>query len=555
MESPGDDRTPSKHRDGSQLRASTDSVEEKESLKGRSKKMQLPKWFVITRNEYRVRTSSIREIRPYFPFLVAGVLAIYVVVVAPAIIGLLVSDPVAFLLSQVAGVLIRFVLFIAFFWFITFPISYTLRDVKTAQQEIYLSAPVRPSDVLLGEFLGELPLYAIIIVLITGFFTALLKPAGLSVIQMMIIVIIFIVTLSSALWIGTVISALLRTRLGKSASGKDVGKALSLLIVLPAVALMYAVMAFLDPGTGRISLIDPAGGGIVNLFLGLLPSSWGGDLIVDFALNPGNTAAIWVETVTRLGGLILFFLAILWMGAKVADHAYSLESTSFVGARARPDNVLYRIVKHTGASGTLFVTIFKMYIRRLQNLSYIAYMVGLLIIMNIFLVEPGEPTPIAEMGFFLFPLLAAFVASDITLRGKETLFIYRKAPHGDTRFVRTMVLKGWSVALPITSAIVLGSMLLKPEAVFISPMTDLGLMVIMVAGDVLFASGLFLLMPAYTERGGEFLLDVMVMVMTSLGLFAVSLSVLDEIMALPILHWGVGIVFLYLGKRNLNRIE
>ncbi|MBU6998315.1 MAG: hypothetical protein HXS41_05215 [Theionarchaea archaeon] len=144
MKSPGDDRPLSKYDDRSKVKASTVSVEENESLKGRSKKMQLPKWFVITRNEYRVRTSSIRGIRPYFPFIVVGVLAVYVVVIAPAIIGLMVSDPVAFLLSQVAAVLIRFALFIAFFMFITFPISYTLRDVRTAQQEIYLSAPIKP---------------------------------------------------------------------------------------------------------------------------------------------------------------------------------------------------------------------------------------------------------------------------------------------------------------------------------------------------------------------------------------------------------------------------
>ncbi|MBU7013762.1 MAG: hypothetical protein HXS43_02940 [Theionarchaea archaeon] len=555
MESPKGSRTLPEHPGGSTVKASTSDVEEEASLKRESKKIQLPKWFVITRNEYRVRTSGIRQIRRYFPFLVAGGLTLYVVVVAPAIIGMLVSDPVAFLLSQVAGVLIRFVLFIAFFMFITFPISYTLRDVKTAQQEIYLSAPIKPSDVLLGEFLGELLLYAIMIILLAGFFTALLKPAGLSVIQMLLITVIFIVTLSSALWIGTVISALVRTRLAKSASGKDMGKALSLLIVLPAVALMYAVMAFLDPGTGRMSLVDPSGGGIVNLFLRLMPSSWGGDLIVDFGLNPGNIAAIWPETVIRLGGLMMFFVVIVWIGVKMADRAYSLESTSFVSARARADNVLYRILKHTGTSGILFVTVFKMYIRRLQNLSYIAYIVGLLVIMNIFLVEPGEVAPVAEMGFFLFPMLAAFVASDITLRGKETLFIYKKAPHGDNRFIRTMVLKGWSVAIPISSAIVLGSMVLKSGAALFSPMVDLGLMLILVAGDVLLASGLFLLMPAYTERGGEFLLDVMVLVMISLGLFAVSLSVLEEILTLPFLHWGVGIAVLYIGKRNLNRIE
>ena len=516
--------------------------------------MQIPKWFIITRNEYRIRTSSIREIRPYFPFLVIGVLAVYVGFIAPKIIGLFFSDPVKFLLSQVAAVLIRFILFIFFFMFITFPISYTLRDVKTAQQEIFLSAPIKSSDVLLGEFLGELPLYAIVITLITGFFTALLTPIGLSVTQLAVTILIFVITLSSALWIGTVISALLRTKLGKSTHGKDMGKALSLLIVLPAVALIYAVMAVIDPGTGRTSILDPGTSGVINFILGAIPSSWGGDIIIDFAANPGNITAVWPETVTRFGGLIMFFVVILGIGVKAADRAYSLETTTFIGAKAKPDGVLYKTIKHKG-SGTLFVTVFKMYIRRLQNLSYIAYVVGLLIIMNIFLVEPGEAAPVVEMGFFLFPMLAAFVASDITLRGKETLFIYRKAPSGENRFIKTMVYKGWSVAIPITLAIVTASLLLKPQATLFSPFADIGLMSFMVAANVLFASGLFLLMPAYTEKGGEFLLDVMVVAMTSFGLFIVSLEVFDEIMVLPLLHWVVGVIFLYAGKRNLGRIE
>ncbi len=512
-----------------------------------------PKWFIITRNEYRVRTSSIREIRPYFPFLVIGALAVYVVVIAPAIVNEFLDELIAFLLSQLALVMVPFILFMFFFMFITFPISYTLKDVKTAQQEIFLSAPIKASDVLLGEFFGELPLYVIVITLITGFFTAILIPAGLNMIQITITIIIFLVTLSSALWIGTVVSALLRTKLGRSARGKDVGKALSLLIVLPAVALMYSVMAMIDPGAGRTTIVGPETGGLGNIILGLIPSSWGADVIINFAANPGDITALWTETLMKFGGLLVFFVVILWIGVKVADRAYSLEATSFISARVSPDGAVYRAVKR-GSSGTLFVTIFKMYIRRLQNLSYIAYVVGLLIIINIFLVEPGEDAFVVEMGFFLFPMLAAFVASDITLRGKETLFIYRKAPSGENRFIKTMVFKGWSVAIPITMAIVASSLFLN-KATLISPLVDIGLIAIMVAADVLFASGLFLLMPAYTEKGGEFILDVMVVAMTSMGLFFLSLIVLDEIMALPLLHWVVGVIFLYLGKSHLNRIE
>jgi hypothetical protein len=513
--------------------------------------MRLPKWLVVTRNEYRILTSSIREIRPYFPFLVIGILVIYVVVIAPAIVGQIFDDFVALLLSRAAVSLVRYLLFMFFFLFITFPISYTLRDINIEQQQIYLSAPVAPSHILLGEFLGELPLYAIIITIITGFFTALLRPMGLNILQIGIIVIIFVVTLSSALWIGTVVSALLRTRLGKTARGRDLGKALSMIIVLPVLAFMYAILG----GGLADTLADPGTGGIAGVMLGLLPSSWGADIITNFASSPGDITAVLWETLPRLGGLIIFFAASLWVGTRIADRAYTLETTTFTGAKTKQDGALYRALKQTGSSGALFVTIFKVYTRRLQNLSYIAYIVGLLVLMNIFLLDPGEYMAALEMGPFMFPMLAAFVSADITLRGKETLFIYRKTPSGEGRFIKAMLYKGWAVAIPVTSAIVVALILMSPEPSFVSLVTEIGFITLIVAADVAFASGLFLLMPAYTERGGEFMVNVMIVAMTSLGLFFVSLSVLDEFRALPFLHCIVGVVFLYLGKRNLRRIE
>jgi hypothetical protein len=118
-----------------------------------------------------------------------------------------------------------------------------------------------------------------------------------------------------------------------------------------------------------------------------------------------------------------------------------------------------------------------------------------------------------------------------------------------------MLYKGWAVAIPVTSAIVVALILMSPEPSFVSLVTEIGFITLIVAADVAFASGLFLLMPAYTERGGEFMVNVMIVAMTSLGLFFVSLSVLDEFRALPFLHCIVGVVFLYLGKRNLRRIE
>ena len=58
--------------------------------------MATPKWLVIARNEYRVFTSRIRKIRPYFPYLAVGLLAVYVVFMAPAIINPLIDDVIVF---------------------------------------------------------------------------------------------------------------------------------------------------------------------------------------------------------------------------------------------------------------------------------------------------------------------------------------------------------------------------------------------------------------------------------------------------------------------------
>jgi hypothetical protein len=516
--------------------------------------MLAAKWFVIAKNEYRIRTSSIREIRPYFPYLVVGVLVVYVLFIAPTIVGLFLDELVSFLLSQVAVALVQVILFMFFFLFITFPISSALKDIKIEQQGIFLSAPIKSSDVLLGEFLGELPLYAIIIILVTGFFTAILKPIGLNMLQIAMIIIIFVTTLSSALWIGTVIAALLRTKLGKSARGKDIGKALSFIVVLPIIAVMYAIL-----GGGVLeALADPGTSGAVEAILGLLPSSWGADIIIGFVSNPGSIRAVGLETVTHFGGLIIFFVTALWIGTRIADRAYSLETTTFTAAKVKPDSTFYRILQYLvggGSFGTLFVSVFKIYSRRLQNLSYIVYIVGIVAMANIFLYRPEEPVWALEQGAIFFPMLAAFVASDITLRGKETLFVYRKTPSGEGRFVKAMLLKGWIVAVPIAGAIIAVTTMLVPHVSLISVLINIGFVIVLVAANVAFASGLFLLMPVQSEKREELMMNVMVVMVVSMVFFMVCLPLLKEIILLPILHWLSGIVFLYLGKRNLGRIE
>jgi hypothetical protein len=518
-----------------------------------------PKWLVVARNEYRIRLSRIRKVRPLFPYLVIGLLAVYVVFIAPSIVSLFLDDFLAFLLSQVAVAMVPVIMFMIFFYFIILPITYTLKEVETSQLEIFLAAPIKPSDVLLGEFLGVMPFYAIVVAIIAGFFTAVLNPLGLDLLQIAIVIIIFVVTFFSALWIGTVIAAILRTRLGKTARGKDIGRALALVIALPMIAIMYAIM-----GGGLIqALADPGTSNMVRAILGFLPSSWGSEVIFGFVNNPGNISAVGFETLTFFGGLIVFFVAVLWLGARAANRAYSLETFTFVTSVAKPDGVFYKTVRHLGGSesfGTLLVSVFKDYGRRLENLSKIFYIVGLLFLVNVLIVG-ADPEAALLMPLFMLPLLAAFVVSEVTLRGKEALFIFKKTPSGVGRFVKARLLHGLLVVVPVTVAITVVSTILSNQTMF-ALLIITGLAVLFVSAIVAFVLGLSLLNPAFSDKSGSYVTNLMItMFAIPNGLFLIPLMVFD----LPLLQtlcyvtiplsWLVGIVFLYLGKRKLCRIE
>ena len=535
--------------------------------------MPAPKWLVVAKNEYNLQTSRIRKIRPYFPYLAIGFLAVYVAFITPRIVGTFIDDLLAFFLSQVAIAMVQIILFVIFINFMIIPIIYTLQEEQTGKMEIFLAAPIKPGDVLLGEFLGKIPITTIFFTVITGLFTAALNPLGINIVQMVIIILVFAITLLSALWIGTVIAALLRTRLGKTAHGRDIGRALALIIALPLVGLVYAIQF----GGLLQALADPQMSGTVKNILGLLPSSWGAEVIVSFAQNPGNISAVGLETLTRFGGLVAFFVATLWLGGKAANHAYSLEPTTFIASRARPDGAFYKTIRSLGGGGnfgTILVSIFKDYSRRLENLTYITFIMCLLVLQNIFLlprasVSPDEPPVALIMAQLMLPMIAVMVAGEVTVRGKDNLFLYRKAPSGVGRFVKAMLVKSWIMVVPIASAITAITTLINPQTTFISLLINTGSMSLIVGGTVAFVIGLFLLNPAFSKKSVKLKINSMIAMFVSIGLFVVSLLVftmgfqttepIGGILYIQLLQillsWVLGIVFLYLGKRKLSRIE
>lgn len=534
--------------------------------------MNRPKWLVIAKNEYRIRTSRIRKIRAYFPFIAGGLVAIFTLILAPAFVELFIDDFLSLLLSQIAVTMMQVILFLIFVYLIMIPISDTLREEQTRHLEVFLAAPMNPSDVLLGEFIGELPFYVIIIAVLAGAFSALLRPLQLHAFQFAIIIFVFILVSLSALWIGTLIAALLRTQLGESTRGRDIGRALAMIIALPMVALIYAIQF----GGLFDALGDPTTGGIIHSLLAILPSSWGAEIIVWLATHPGNIEILTLDIGGKFLGLVLFLIGVLGLGKRVAMRAYSLEPTSFISSIAKPDGRFYKTVKQVsgkGAFSILVTSIFKDFSRRLENLSNIAYMIGLLFLMNVFIVPNyrADDPPIAlMMSLFIFPILVVMVVGGVTVQGKESLFLFKKAPQGVERLIKARLVQCWLTIIPIVGIVTVTTMLLSlPDASLLPSLANTGLLIFIIAAYVVFVLGLFLLNPAFSTKSVRLFINVLVVEFVSIGLFAVPLILLTlggritdpmedltySLLIQAFLSWLLGIGVLFLGKRKLDNIE
>ena len=514
--------------------------------------MPNPKWLVIAKNEYRITTSPIRSIRRYYPLMAGALLAAWVFYLAPMLVRSMLADFQGLIVGQVAVALFEIILFMFSVFLVIIPVSNTLKEEGVGRVELMLKAPVRPGDVLVGEFMGKVHLYAIFATVAAGLFTALLAPLGLSPLQTVLIIFMAFVTCLSSFWVGTIIAAVSRTTIGRTAKGKDIGKALSFIIVLPLVAVVYAMMS----GNIFALLADPGTDGLVKTVLGLFPSSWAAEVIVAFAKNPSNIGAVWGLTLTRVGGMIVFMAATLAIGWKVTDRAYSLEPTNMGVTVVGPDGAFYRTVKLLGGGGSfgsLLASTFKDYSRRMENLSQIGYIVGLMVVMNFTFVDDASGAQM--MGLLMATVMALFICSESTIRGKETLFIYRKTPGGVARFMKAKLLQAWLLVIPVMVVIWVYSGL-RFNIAFATPLLlDMGYALLVASANIAISLGLSFVNPAYTQKSVAYMINFQVIAFLVLGCMVVPDMVFNMWWLQMPLAWAVGLVLLFLGHRKLSTME
>jgi hypothetical protein len=481
-----------------------------------------------------------------------------------------------------------------FIWLLLllFPLSYALQEIKIGQWEIFLSNNVRTRDIMTGTFLGKIGLYGLIIVFLAPLvITPFMLAFDVSIIGQLLVYGAFTLLAVGSMWLSNFLTNVIQARIGDSARGNDIAKALAMVIAIIVILPMYGVMFFLPAISEMMGL---------NAFL-ILPSTWFADLISWLAItfnNIGLTGSqiLGFSTVLQVDLLwtsvlsIGFVLGTVGLALGTADRVFTIEAgvRTEVVTTVGKDNLFLRGVKriNSGPFGSLMVVNFKDFLRKAQNLSKIGYGLVLAIIMPVIMTSMDlDFLQFSELFLMLIIMMSLIGAMPFAgtgfLESKDQLWIIQSAPSGASRYVKSRIASQAIIGIPL-------AVIPSVAIYFILEMTLaelfflLGVGYMAVIGGMLMATGVTARNPNYEDTKspahqanmmtsimlaefsiiGVMFLDIILSIALDIDFFGVMESIFGpgnmmlgmSVMGL-VVQWAIAILLVWSGIRYLSKPE
>jgi hypothetical protein len=419
-------------------------------------------WLAIAKAEYYVLTSFMRARRTLYMSIILAMSLIWAVVVAPWLMGAILTTifPMEFITAMLQVMfpgLMRSLMLFLWLMLLMFPLSQALQEIKIGHWEIFISNNVSTRNIISGTFLGKIPLYGVIVILLAPLvISPFMLAFQVSIIGQLLVYGVLALLAMSTIWLSNLLTSVLQARLGDSSRGNDIAKALSMVVAIVVVVPMYALMFFM-PAMSEMM-------GMNAMYI--LPSTWFADLITwsAVAFNGVGVTASDFTSVLQLSSLVdgllmgVFVAGTVALGLAAADRIFTIEAgsrTEVVTTIGRENFILRGIRRASpGAFGALVVTNLKDFARKAQNLSKIGYGLVLAILMPVIMTSFDlEYMGLQEMFIMLvvmFSLVGTFpFAGTGFLESKDQLWIIQGAPSGAKRFVRSRVVSQAAICLPL----------------------------------------------------------------------------------------------------------
>jgi hypothetical protein len=542
-------------------------------------------WWPIAKAEFLVRTVKLHRARKILYPLLAGFCLLFVLFATPNIVTFFLGEFGAgvdlFLATSLPG-LMRTIVLVIWLVVLIIPISNSLENVKTDQWDILFSNNVKTRDILLGTYVGKLPIYGLLgLVLSSIIVVPFVLIYNVSIIGQLLMYSITILFAITTIWLSNVISTALHAKIGQSPRGDDIAKALSWalvpIIAIPAMGAMY--------WTGEITAL-------MGLEISMiLPSTWAADLLTWIAITTSslppssifNLQAYWFQVSPAISLLLFsgFSIAIYVIGFKSADRLFSLGSG--LGSKkvitVGPENIVIRGVRRLfGAKfGVIMVTSLKDFTRKLQNVAKISYALFLALFIPLVLAF-GPLTNVVRDPIFIPMMTCLSIGMMLGILGgvifggiglldsQDQLWILKGAPRGVPKFIAARVI----------SYMMLGSILAVIPSVFSGiilglPTSTIGVVVLyvfsIILGGIFIGIGITAFNPSYSDSSSSaFVINTIATIFVTIialivGLIPAITMAIEQGVIEPALTLAaipaplIGLIILFAGTIKLNISE
>ena len=428
-------------------------------------------WWPIAKAEFLVRTVKLHRARKIlYPGLI-GICFLFALFAVPNIVSFLLGEfgtEFDVLLGTSLPGLMRTIMLVIWLVILILPISNSLENVKTDQWDILFSSNVKTRDILLGTYVGKLPIYGLLSIVLSSIIaTPFVLVYNVSIIGQLLMYSITILFAITTIWLSNVLSTALHAKIGQSPRGDDIAKALSWamipIIALPAMGAMYWAGEFSSLMGLEFSMI--------------IPSTWVADILTWIAITTSslppssifNLQAFWFQMSPIISLLLIcgFSIAIYAIGFRSADRLFSLGSGlgSSKVITAGSDNIAIRGIRGIfGAKfGVIMATLLKDYARKLQNVAKLSYSIFLTTLIPLLLAfgplgdAVNDPIFIPVMAALSIGMMLGILGGVVfggigLLDSQDQLWILKSAPHGVPKFIAARVIS--YMMLGITIAVI-----------------------------------------------------------------------------------------------------
>ncbi|MHA1754363.1 MAG: hypothetical protein ACTSYR_02470 [Candidatus Odinarchaeia archaeon] len=452
---------------------------------------------------------------------------------------------------------IEFLTLIIFIYALLLPLSNTLRDIQIGPLEIVISTPVKPQHILMGIFLGRMFNYGILIVMLGApLISLLIIGYNASIVYILVTVVVLIILFLLSNWIGTLIATVLQSKLTKISKGREIGRAITFVVALIIFLVFYGFLNLIQIFESNT---------FINSIIQFIPSSWAANIISSLIIGAASVIPPYLSAILLTGSTLIALI----LGYKIAGRLFSLEPSQPYSQTIVKENFIFSLLKRIfpGGYGVVISVQLKDFTRRMENIAKIAYAVVITIFVTVIQFTSSSSMPYDFTVFFsaLFfaHIIILLLGSDFFIKGKDKLWIFKKAPSGITKLIIGKIMQLNITVFPIALFTSILSVIIYGLPLAIIPLS-IGLTFFYTFVFSLLIVGISSINPAFTERSYKYAINMMVYLVIIWGLYVLSIllvaflpNIFGTNIVLNTVYFYIltSMIFTLLGKKRIEKLE